>query len=408
MSEKLINTLARLLKLLIIVFSISSLLLFFYQSIRNHNYLGGNDLTSYLNSSRLFYNGENPFTSGARPYIYPLFLSVVVYPLSLLQSGYLQKTFAAAIWSLISYFAIFMTIISSWRFLQRLKSYLQTIREIMLPVALLILMIHPFLQDEFLNGQANLIVLGGIGGFFFMLQKDRRLWAALVLAVAASIKIAPVLCLVYALFKRQYSAIFAFFLFVFLFNLGIPYLINHQSLQYYGHFISEILPRISTHEAQSGFRSFSIVSTIGHLFSIDWPTPAKLGLTCLCLVGLLIPPLTIAHRAVTKHDRYFNYTFFATIICIIPLTFPMSEAHHLLILTIPFIAILAYWKNIITTRKVFWHDGLSLLFLFSIIILNLGHAFKHIPLRLPALLGIYVGMNICLWRLKDRAKPRQD
>jgi len=405
MPGKLSSSLVKALKIIIIFFSLISILLFFYESIRNHNYLNGNDLTSFINSSRLFHQGENPFASGSQPHIYPLFLAMAVYPLTFLQSGFIPRVFTASLWSLLSYLAFFLTIIISWRFVDRIKSGVIVLRQNLFPIAILILMLHPFLWDEFQSGQTNLIVLGGIGGFFGMLRKDRQLWAALFLSVAASITIGPALCILYVLFTRQYRAAMAFIPLIFLFNIGFPFLINPQSLDYYKYFFAEVAPRMTEGEAAGGFKSFSIISTIGHLFAISWTTNLKQALTGLFTIGLLIPPALAAAGHILNARRIFIYTFFATIVCVIPLIIPMSEPHHLLIMTIPFIAILIYWKNIIATKSGFWRDSLSLLFLGCVITLQLGHAFRQTPLRLLALLGIYIGLNMLLRRLKGAANP---
>lgn len=393
------------LKLIIIIFSLISLLFFFYQSIHNHNNLNGNDLTSMIKASRLFYQGENPFTFGPQPYIYPLFLAMAAYPLTFLQSGFTQKLLAASLWSLLSCLAFFLTIIISWQFVDRIKSGMTVLRQNLFPIALLILMLYPFLWAEFQGGQTNLIVLGCIGGFFCMLRKDRQLWAALFLSVAASITIAPALCILYVLFTRQYRAAIAFIPLIFLFNIGFPFLINPHSLDYYKYLFVEVAQCMAGSEAAGGFKSFSLISTAGHLFAISWTTNLKLALSGLCAIGLLIPPALSAAGHILNARRIFIYTFFATIICIIPLTFPLSESHHLLIMTIPFIAILIYWRNTIEMKTGFCRDGLSLLFLSSMIALQLGHVFKQTPLCLLALLGIYIGLNMLLRRLKRAPIP---
>jgi hypothetical protein len=287
----------------------------------------------------------------------------------------------------------------------RIKSGVTVLRQNLFPIAILILMLHPFLRDEFQRGQANLIVLGGIGGFFGMLRKDRQFWAALFLSVAASITIAPALCILYVFFTRQYRAAMAFIPLIFLFNIGFPFLINPQSLDYYKYLFAEVVPRMTEGEAAGGFKSFSIISTIGHLFAPSWTANLKLSLTGLCAIGLFIPPALTAVGHILNARRIFIYTFFATIVCVIPQIIPMSEPHHLLIMTIPFIAILIYWRNTIELKTGFRRDGLLLLFLGCVITLQLGHAFKQTPLCLPALLGIYIGLNMLLRRLKGAGNP---
>jgi hypothetical protein len=398
MPHKLSNSLAKALKIIIIIFSLASFLFFFYQSV--DNYSDGNHLTSYINASRLFYQGENPFTLGPHPYIYPLFLSMAAYPLTFLQSGFIPKAITSSLWSLLSSLVFFLTIIMSWRYVDRIKSRMTVLRQNLFTIALLIVMLLPFLRDNFLKGQIDMIVLGGIGGFFCMLRKDRQLWAALFLSVAASISIGPALCILYVFFTRQYRAAMAFIPLMFLLNIGFPFLINPQSLDYYKYLFADVVPRMAEGGAAGGFNSFSLISTVSHLFSASWTTNLKLALSGLCTIGLFIPPTLFAAGYIMKAGRFFIYTFFATIISIIPLTFPMSAPHQLLIMAIPFVAILMYWRNTFELKTGFWKDGLSLLLLGCAIALQLGHFFMQPPLCLLALLGIYVGLNMILWKMR--------
>jgi hypothetical protein len=394
------ENLLKIIKTIVIVFALVSVLLFFYQSIRNHNYENGNDLTTYFKSSQLFYNGENPFTEGARPYIYPLFLVIVVYPLSLLQSGFFAKAIAVSTWSAISYFAFFMTILACLRFLYGTDRIRKVLREQLFPIALAVLILHPFLQDEFLNGQVNLIVLGCAGGFFLMLKENRQLPASVFLAVAASIKIAPAVCLVYVLFSGHYRCLLYFPVILLIFILGLPLLINSSSLGYYHHLISEVYPRLTVHEAESGFKSFSLVSTIFSLTGISAGASIKIGLTGFMSVLLLTPVYLLYRKLSDLKNRFVRLTVFSAIVVVIPLVFPMSEPHHLLILTIPVVVMLSYWESLVSAGRSLLTDRISLLFISAVIFLQVGHAFKDTPLRLMGLLGIYFGLLLVL---RDRS-----
>jgi hypothetical protein len=400
MPHKLSYYLVKFLKIITIVFSLALIIWFFYQSIRNHNNPDGNDLTALINASRQFYVGENPYTIDLKQYFYPLFVAMAVYPLAFLQSGYIHKIIAASLWSLLSYLAFFLTIIMSWRFVDRVKSGANILRQNLFPIALLILMLYPFLREEFQSGQINLIILGGIGGFFGMLRKDRQLWAALFLSMAASISVGPAVCILYVFFTRQYRAAMAFIPLLFLLNVGFPYLINPQSLEYCGYFMSEIVPNLTENWANSELGSFSLLGSLENLCNLSLSINSKLALTGLCAIGLLLPPTLLAAGYIMKAGRFYIYTFFATIICITALLFPLFKSYHLLIMTIPFIAILIYWKKTIKDQQHLWKDGLSLLFLGGVIALHLGQIFMIRPIGLLVLLGIYVGFNILLSKMK--------
>jgi len=392
------TNLVKYLKALTIAFSLISILLFFYQSIRNHNYIGGNDLTSYLNSSKWFFNFENPYTATVRRFIYPLFLIIVSYPLTFLQSDYIQKALTAAAWSAMAYLAFFKTIFTSWKYLEIGGESGTTAKDAVIKISLLVLLLHPFLQDEFLNGQVNLFVLGGIAGFFFMLEHKKQLAAALFLSIAVSLKIAPVICLLYALCMKQFRSIIYVALLVILFNLGIPLLINSQSLDYYTYFVTQVMPQITGSDFEGGFKSYSIVSTVSYLFGISWQPLLKITAIGLLTAALLLPAYLNFRRNSNTGDKIYRLLFFAVIISVIPLTFPMSETHHLLILTLPILLIIEYWRDQPGRMPNIFADRLSVWFIVSLATLHLGQVLKPTPLRLTGLLGIYFGLLILLSR----------
>lgn len=377
---------------LVIAFSSLSVLLFFYQSIRNHNYLNGNDLTSYINSAAWFFNGENPYTAPVRRFIYPQFLLLIAYPLTFLQSGYFQKGISASAWSLVSYFAFFKTIALSLQFADASAIESGRNKSRWFEYSLLVLLLHPFLQDEFLNGQANLLMVGAAAGFFFMLQKNRLWIAALFLSIAISLKIGPIVLLAYPVVTRQYWVVPYTALLTILLVLILPYGVNSQSLEYYRYFISEVMPSISGSDFRAGFRSFSLLSTISFLFGIEWIPLLKMGAVGLIAAVLSVPILCFGLIGKGCTDRLFHLALFAAFLSVIPLTFPMSETHHLLILTIPFIVIILYFKRILGEHLSLFSDQLSLLFLGSMIAEHLGQVFKATPLRLIGLIGIYAGL----------------
>ncbi|MGH8016454.1 MAG: glycosyltransferase family 87 protein, partial [Candidatus Zixiibacteriota bacterium] len=200
-----------ILKRIVVVIGVFSILLFFYQSLRNFNHTGGNDLTSYLSSSHWFFGGENPYddpnTPPVRRYIYPLFLLLVVYPFTFLQANFVGKTFTATIWALVSNFCFFASVFTLWKYWGYEQKTAALFKDNIFKLSLIIILLHPFLEAEFLNSQANLFVLGCVVGFFTMINRRLQWAAALFLSVAVSLKIAPGVLLIYALLTKQYRAI---------------------------------------------------------------------------------------------------------------------------------------------------------------------------------------------------------
>ncbi|MFZ5980186.1 MAG: glycosyltransferase family 87 protein [Candidatus Zixiibacteriota bacterium] len=394
------------LKYIIILFSAVSVVVFFWQSIRNHNYIpNGNDLTSYLTAGWMFFSGENPYAMTVRRYIYPLFLLIVTYPLAFLQSGYFQKAVTASLWSLLAYFAFFKTVFASWNFLYGYKSTVDWLKSHFFRLALLFFLLHTFLQSEFLNGQVNLVVMGLGAGYFFMLQKDRQFAAAALLAVAAAIKIAPGLCLVYALCTRQYKTVFYFVCLLLAMVLVLPLALNGQTLDYYGYFVKEVLPIISKTEAAAGFKSFSLLSTFSHLLHITWHPQIKVIVLVSLAAVLMLPVYLFCRKHLKSSDSFYRLSVFAAIVSALPLTFPMSEGHHLLVLTVPLLVIIAYFEKLLCSGASLKSDRMALWFAGCLVVLHIGQGLPVTPLRFLALAGIYLGLLALIKSKNEPAVP---
>ena len=385
-----------LLRYLVLFFAVASMALFFYQCIRNINKFATIDLSSYIFASDCFFNGVNPYIEESRRYIYPLFLLLIVWPFGFLMSGTALKGLTAAIWSLGLYLSFFLALTGCWKYLYGDYSHKESFKKHFLSLCLIVVMLYPSFQDEFLNGQVNLLVLGATVAFFLLVNRKMMFWGAVFLAVAASIKISPGLCLLYPLLLRQYRTIFYFIPLLVLFTIGIPWLINPHSLDYYRYFIYDVMPAITGSDFAGGFKSFSIVSTLSYIFRIEWYPPLKIAAVCALAMALCTPIILYGHNNARTSHPWGRFVTFAAIISVIPLTFPMSEAHHLLLLVVPCIAIIAYWQSVIISEKPLLHDPMALFFMLCIIGLHIGHGLKDTPIRLFSLICIYVGMILLL------------
>jgi len=315
------------------------------------------------------------------------------------------KALLAGFWSLVSYLSFFLTLATSWKNIYGLESLGDAFRRNLFSLAVLVVIFHPHLQDEFLNGQVNLLMLGALAGFFFSLEKNRLFWAAFFLALATSVKIAPGFCLLYVVFSRQYRVVGYFLPLVFLFTVGLPYLINENSLQYYHYFVTEVMPVITDSDLTGRFKSYSIISTASRLFQIQWYPPLKIAALIVLAGGLALPILRYARREDLRENMFFRFVSFGAIVSILPLTFPMSEGHHLLLQVVPFVAVVAYWRRLVAEGRNLFRDRISLIFLLSAAGFQLGHAFKETPLRLVSLIGVYLGMVLLLRLGKRVAGP---
>ncbi|MEW5796930.1 MAG: hypothetical protein AB1772_11295 [Candidatus Zixiibacteriota bacterium] len=183
----------------------------------------------------------------------------------------------------------------------------------------------------------------------------------------------------------------------------IPLLFNSQSLDYYRYYMDEVVSQAAINEMQWGLKSFSLVSTVTYLLGVAWSPLWKAAAMIVLTVLLCVPLITYAPDWSTQPAFGHRLVFLAAIITVIPLVFPMSEAHHLLLQTIPYLVILAYWRDLYYMGMSVLEDKLSLAFLTIVIGHHVGHGLKQTPIRFFCLAGLYVCFVVLLRRTR-RAK----
>jgi len=383
--------------LLLLLFAFGSVGLFTYQSVRNFNRPDGNDLTVYLNASDEFYHDINPYQHTIRRYIYPLFLTSVLYPLALVAQSAFGKALVSGLWAVLSFLVFFLTIASIRRRLSTGSPVLRDIQERLLFYALMIIGLYPFLQDEFLNGQINLFVVGLVGVFFVLLESGKQKSAALVLSIATAIKLAPAVFVLYALAQKRFRTVLYVTALTPALIFGVPALVSSHVLEFYTYYFHTVTATLTAKEASFGYRSFSALSTITHALSVTLPPLVRIGLSGALTLALALPAFVYAtHRATSTWRRVVMLALSASII---PLVFPMSESHHLLILTFPMIVIAFYLEDMLRSGVSLLRDGVTTVFLPAFVTLHIGQAFKETPLRFFGVLGIYFGLALLLRKL---------
>jgi len=146
-----------------------------------------NDFTSYLLSADALLKGNNPYeTSISFHYIYPLFPAFLLIPFLLTPIW-----FANIIWFLLNViFLIYSYLLITKCCADKQLSYYYKLG---LPFVLLLIILLNVVQNNFLNGQVNIIVLLLCLIFFHYWEKGESIIAALFLAVAISIKLVPLI-----------------------------------------------------------------------------------------------------------------------------------------------------------------------------------------------------------------------
>ena len=168
------------------------------QAVRKAERSTGNDLVGYLAASEALYSGADPYRVPDRfPYIYPLFFAAAIYPLSAL-----SVPAASVIWSLIQ-LACLAYILRSGRLARGLP-----LGEFAILAALLVAVFGDVLQNEFANGQVNLVVLAlALAGV--RLETRSPYLGPLLLGAAIAVKLTPAFLLVYWCVKGRWRSVLA-------------------------------------------------------------------------------------------------------------------------------------------------------------------------------------------------------
>jgi hypothetical protein len=279
----------------------------------------GYDFTSYLLSSEAFFAGTNHYqTGGPFPFIYPLFLCVVLFPLASL-----PYWFSNAVWFSLNVSALYLST------LVLLKLYLDSLsyKEITALFLVPFVILTNVFQNNLLNGQVNFIVLLLCVLFLKYFVESRKLLATFFLSAGISIKITPLILIVYLIARREFvyvgivlaSSIFLIF--------GLPYAIaGEKTVVWYSQYIQSFLfHSIATDGVASNGFTFSITSMVRFLL------PSMSKLLSLMIAGLIsiVPIIWVqftSHRNVTSEQTLF----FSLYLLAVPLISPMSETHHLI------------------------------------------------------------------------------
>ncbi len=197
----------------------------------------GIDFTSYLLSSKAFLAGNNPYHTGSPfIYIYPLFLTSVLIPLTVL-----PYWLSLLIWFLIGVLSFYLSIAIIIK-LKKDEVHISQSQASGLLILLLIIFLSNILQNNLLNGQVNILVMLLSILFFYFFVENKLILASAFLAVAISIKIVPVIFLIVSIKKKNFPLLLYTFLFVLILCILLPYLINgHNVFEYYQDYLNEFV-----------------------------------------------------------------------------------------------------------------------------------------------------------------------
>ncbi|CAM3683186.1 glycosyltransferase family 87 protein [Elizabethkingia occulta] len=297
--------------LLLLGFLIISVLLLIQTYNRALRIPDGNDFTLYLNASRNFFELKNPYIIESEfDFLYPQTLCILLYPLTII-----NYKVAILIWYLSGIIAFYISFNECFKMTGRSGE----INKYSL-FFISFLALFGIVQDNFLNGQVNFIVLCFCVLFFKYLRKSQYILSALFLALAISIKVTPLIFLGFLFFYKEIKITVLTVLFSAVLMVGIPVLLTNLDfvLSNYKHYLDIFILHRTTNFSESNLHSgYSLTMFLSKYFG----KYALIVSTALSLVYLFIKQL---------REKVLSPLVFAGYLLCILLISPMSEQHHLI------------------------------------------------------------------------------
>jgi hypothetical protein len=283
-------------------------LVLLHQGIRKQVSGVGIDTDTYLNASRTFWSSGNPWApTEFFAYIYPPFLAFVLWPLTCF-----SRSMSGCLWVALQFGALcivfdrYLLPGRQWGQKQRWQALA------MLTVS------FPVLQNEFKNGQVNLLVLALV---VIACEGSRRLrgWP---LGLAIGVKLTPLFVIPYLACRKRYRDILTA-MFAFVLSLSIPLWIGGTEVRAgFGTYLEHMV-------VGGGHGSRRTFNLSAHLEGWTGPSIGGVPIHLLCAALLLggIVFLDMTRAAPERSARNMLPAYLLGIL----LSAPMSQTHHLVL-----------------------------------------------------------------------------
>jgi alpha-1,2-mannosyltransferase len=275
------------------------------------------DFNIYLVAARAFWKGENPYAIGtAAPFIYPLFLCFVLWPLLHIPLG-----LAAVVWFVLSLLAL----ATAAGLTLRISGPINVNRAVV-AAAIVFVLLAEVLQNNFRNGQVNFLVLAATLGFAWCWSRGRRTLASGWLAVAIAVKVTPAIFLIFLARRRDWRTLLTTIAMTMVLTMALPAAVAGPRIfddyrEYAREFVGDRVTSASGIIIER--RPFSVVGALHRFTDISWPFDAVM----VGLGVLLISALVIDRGQWTTGQGTTALVCFYLVTML--LATPMSEVHHL-------------------------------------------------------------------------------
>ena len=379
------------LKIGLIVF-ILLLIVFLVQMYQRAYRDNGIDFTSYLLSSKALLKGTNPYETGSPfQYIYPLFLTFILIPLT-----ELPYWFSLILWYITGVLSFYYSVFFTLKIYK--KGDLDLTLFLGLPFFLLVIILSNVIQNNLLNGQVNFIVfILSILFFYFYLEK-KTLLASFCLAVAISIKIVPALFLILVFRKERLPVLWYTLLFVIILCVVLPGTIQGLKIfDYYKEYVNKFVIA-GINETPSALNDHSFFFTLYGFVIYLFPVLIKIKLLKIIFSAIaIIAVITINYKSpIEKHGK--NAPFIMSLLFLsILLIGPMSETHHLIYI-LPALCLVLYDFLI---NKVKMNKRTIIISIMFVVTFSIGNFFKTGVYYFISIVCLYILMTDRIsWRIK--------
>jgi alpha-1,2-mannosyltransferase len=275
----------------------------------------GLDLNIYLEATRAFWNGQNPYTIATpAPFVYPLFVCLMLWPLA-----QLPLEMAAVIW-----FAVSLACLGAALALLLGLSGRMNPGRALVACAIVCVLLTEILQNNLRNAQINFLVLACTAAFAWYWSRGLRGLASCCLAVAIAIKITPAVFLLWLARRRDWRTLVLTAAIAGGLTLVAPAVVaGPRALDdmrgYVETFIGGVQPGYGT---TSERRPFSVVGALHRFTNLSWPfDTVVLGLSVLLVTVLVFDRGSPGGEATAPLVSLY-------LVAVLLVT-PLSEVHHL-------------------------------------------------------------------------------
>jgi alpha-1,2-mannosyltransferase len=294
------------------------------QTFSRANRSDGYDFKSYLLTSEALWEGDNPYQTGSPfPYIYPLFLAVILAPFA-----YIPYWLANLLFLLINIFGLVAIYVIMIKLLS--KESISILNHIF-PLLILCIVFINIIQNNLLNGQINIVVLLLSVLFLFFYLKDSIVFPSIFLAAAIAIKLTPLIFIFFLFKRKKYKVLILTSFFSFIFIFALPYLISgNKTMEYYQDYLNKI--NLLTN-AQLFDRSLSAkIFTLNDFVSIIIPVTYNDIIVKNISALVVLITLWLIDKNKYINERKHQVLIFSIYSVSILLISPVSEVHHIIVL----------------------------------------------------------------------------